>query len=118
MVERLGPTATVVHCWYKSSAGSSARDFCLLEYRTTLPDGSRALLARSVEHPRCPVTRARIRGEVRMWGLVVRPLTTTSSQIICTLHCDMRGSMPLWLKTKVNMTQAMLPLGLAKLFAS
>lgn len=87
---------------FKRIGPVNGRDFCLLQRKICIDDGTIAAVALSVQHPECPETNY-VRGHIYFATHFLVPVGNDKTKMIYLLHMDVRGSIP---KFVVNSTQS------------
>merc|ERR1719433_317555 len=74
------------------------------------PDGTAALMATSVEHPKVPITRKYVRATLNTGGWFLEPMDDTNKTRITYIgFADLGGSLPKWIVNKVAQDIPMTP---------
>eukprot|EP00359_Climacostomum_virens_P010179 CAMPEP_0204912996 /NCGR_PEP_ID=MMETSP1397-20131031/11041_1 /ASSEMBLY_ACC=CAM_ASM_000891 /TAXON_ID=49980 /ORGANISM="Climacostomum Climacostomum virens, Strain Stock W-24" /LENGTH=564 /DNA_ID=CAMNT_0052084163 /DNA_START=281 /DNA_END=1975 /DNA_ORIENTATION=- len=97
----------IVYQRFKKQFPASGRDFCILQRRITMPNGSIIAVAASTTHPSCPPVKGLVRATLHMGAFVLEALGETSTKVSYLTYVDLGGSVP---GSIANMVQKKQPL--------
>ena len=84
---------------------TAPRDFCNLTHWEARPDGNIILIAKSVEHPKCPEAKPYVRATLHIGGWVLEPAPNNSTKVTYLMQTDINGSVPTFVVKKVTSQQ-------------
>lgn len=99
-VEELDEQTKIIYLSFKGKAVASPRDFCLLAHYRIEENGDLIVVTTSIEHPKIPLVKGKVRATMSVGGWVIRPLPgpvptlAKKSGGIYTLHSQAQKCFP------------------------
>lgn len=121
VVEDVDGNTSVLWQSYKTEQACklSPRDFSTLCYSKRLANGSYVMVARSVDHDKCPPKQGFTRSDVFIAGWIIKPSNQSPNRSLVTyvLHCDLKEKLSKSVLTTVAKKQPLILETIRNMFA-